>query len=592
MTILFILFALSLHAQERLDPVHIHPERPLWGEPSAVVPVIEGAAGTLEESLRYTPGLTVTRAGGPGQPSTVLIRGAASEHTLVLLDGVAVNDIGTPAGGFDFSSLDSEMIERIEIYKGPQALRFGSGAMGGVINIVSKKGRGPFGANIHARAGSFQTNQLDAAAAGQTERWNYALSAARFESAGVSASSGGSEVDGHARESYAARLGRRWGKTEVTLISRYLHARSDLDFAPSSYTPYVVLDDPNYRSDSRFLTHAVQTSTDWRPGLQSRFSLARHDLGLLFLDQADAANSSAFREKRSAATTQFENVNTWNLGDSEFTFGPSHRRERTTREMSITGFFLNLNHRRGPIFVNLGERYDRHSSFGDFFSHQIAPGLRFREWGTEVKARFATAFKSPSLFQLYAPTFGNPDLRPERLRGFDFGFNQALGERHTLAVTAFTYESRDLVQFATRYENITRSFARGVEWEYSGEITSALHVEAGYAYTEARRRDTEAALLRRPFHAWNAGGQWRWASAWTLRVRYQGRGSRADIDPISAAAVNGRGYDTLNAAVDYRWRPGTMLTFSAENALDRNYQEIVGYGAPGRGLYLDLRTEL
>ncbi len=594
-TLVFIPFVLflagAIEAQELLPAIVVQPEKEIWGQPSAIV--TPTAPGTVEDTLRFLPGVEVVRAGGPGQPAAVYLRGAAGEHTLVLLDGVEINDAGTPGGAFDFSSVDAGMIERIEIFKGPQSLRFGSGAIGGVINLVSKRGAGPVAVNLQGRAGSFQTNQIGGSLAKGTERWDYALGVSRFESQGISAAQPGRERDGYRRFNATATAGFRSGKNQFSFASRLLRADTDLDFAPKATPPFLAADDPNYHSKAQFFTNALHAKRAWTPHLDSSFTLARHDLALDFFDPADAANTSVFRERRSASTIKIENVNQW-TADSRLkvSFGPSHRRERAVREMAMTGFFVAADYARDIYTLDLGERIDVHSRFGNFLTHQVAPGLHFASSGTKLKARYATAFKSPSLFQLYAPAFGNTDLRPERSRGAELSLNQSLPGSQMLSLTAFQYHSRDLVQFGTRYENLRATRARGFETEYAGELNARWTVEAAYTYTESKRLDDGRKLLRRPLHTWSAGSRFSFDRRWSTRLRYQGKGRRADIDPITAAPAENAGYDTLNATLEFAPTERTSLSLSVENAFDRHYQEVLGYGAPGSGVYLDLRTGL
>jgi outer membrane cobalamin receptor len=128
----------------RMTRIVVTPDEEFFGpKPDTVIEIPEGSPGrapTLDEALKGAPGVAMARTGGPGQPAALFFRGSPAEHTLVLVDGVEVNDAGAPAGAFDFSTLDMNMVERIEIYKGPQAMRFGSGAMGGVINVRGARG--------------------------------------------------------------------------------------------------------------------------------------------------------------------------------------------------------------------------------------------------------------------------------------------------------------------------------------------------------------------------------------------------------------------------------------------------------------------
>ncbi len=600
----FLLFAAILaHAQDipvyRMTRIVVTPdEGEIGAKPDAVIEIPENAPGraaTLDEALKSAPGLVVAKSGGPGQPSALFLRGSASEHTLVLLDGVEINDPSAPAGAFDFSTLDMNLVERVEIFKGPQALRFGSGAMGGVINVVTRKGYASAedsvgGGRLAVRAGSFETNALSAALLGGTERAHYAISLNRFESAGISASREGDELDGHRYWAGAMRLGYRVSdSSELELVSRASTSYAELDFSPSSAGPYfTVADDPNYRVTGTRATNALSLAQSWSERARSKFTLGHDYTDRRYRDDPDALNADALRETRWGGTFKADAPTSWRVSErTEWNFGPSYRREQNQRRAEIAGAFADWNFNPGNFLMGAGARVDHHSRFGVQHSGQVSPGVSWR--GGALKARWATAYKSPSLYQLYDPSFGNEELNPERVFGEELTVQQALGTAY-VAITAFRYRYRDLIQFSSRYENLSAARAQGAEIELTGGGDTQF--ELAYTYTDARSLSTGAQLLRRPFHSWRAGLTRAFGDRLSTRAMYYGVGRRADIDALTSANLETGAYDVLDLSLNYSVRTDLHFTFSAENVLDRKYQQVAGYGTPGAAFFVGAKAEL
>lgn len=587
-----IFFALiSAHAQDL--PTYIVPtilvtpaSANLDPDPDLIVEVPDNAtpkAATLDDVLRGVPGVTVARSGGVGQPSTLFLRGASSEHTLVLLDGVEVNDPSQPSGGFNFSSVDLNLVERVEVLKGPQTLRFGSGAIGGVINIVTKRGEGSQKFIAAVRAGSHETNRESLAAVGE----GYAVSVTRFESAGISASKGGSEKDGHEHLAAAARISS--GNWEF--INRTLHSRSDLDYATSTTGPYfLAADDPNYFVGDFQTMNAIKRRSigdHW----SSEASLAHFYLQRRYENKPDSANPAYFLENRFANTVKAEQIFATKFRDANLSFGPSLRHEETKYGHTLSGIFAEIS-RKTAVLASAGVRFDHHSAFGGHFTYSLGTGYKWKEERAKVEVRMASAFKSPSLFQLNDATFGNKDLQPEKVRGEEVSAEKFVGESHAFRATAFRYFYSDLIQFSTRYNNLSTARSQGVELEYSKDMEDGFELQLAYTYTDARNEQDGARLLRRPFQSWRAGVAAKLSDQLSARAEYRGVGSRPDIDALSFASVTAEQYDLVDISVSYAFRPSLTATVSVENAFSRDYAEVAGYSAPRFGAFVGLRSEL
>lgn len=567
----------------------------LTPEPDSIIEVPATSAPKavkLDDLVRGASGAVVNRAGGPGQPSTLFIRGAASEHTLVLIDGVEINDPSQPTGGFDFSTIDLNMVERVEIFKGPQALRFGSGAVGGVINIVTKKGGGPLRVVGSVRGGSHQTHQESLSLFGGGSEFKYAASVTRFESEGISAARGHPELDGHRYLASSLRLSVDKNGEEWEFLNRTISSRSDLDYATSKTGPnFLEPDDANYFvGDFQTITALKRSmrSEKWSSDLKlSHFHLHRR-----YENKVDARNSAYFLDNRYANAFKAERVFAYSWApDHTLTFGPALRHERSgNHNDTVWGAFAEAGIKK-DWRLTAGLRYDWHTRFGDQFTYAISPGYRFARSRTTVSARWASAFKAPSLFQLHDSTFGNFRLRPEQVRGEELSVEQFLGVSHALRVTGFRYFYTDLIQFASRYENLASARISGVEVEYSKDLSFGIDWQLAYTYTDARNQQTGRRLVRRPFSSWRASIGTRFGESWSARAEWRGVGSRPDINALTAASTQTRAYDVLDLSVTWALSRRTQLTASIENAFGQSYEEISGYGAPGFGAYAGLRHE-
>lgn len=589
-----LLLQFSAHAQE--IPIYKTPSVIVTGgqfreaEPDTVVELPANAnskAATLDDVVRGVPGVVVARSGGVGQPSSLFLRGAASEQTLVLLDGVVINDPSHPTGGFDFSTVDLNLVEKIEVFKGPQSLRYGPGAMAGVINIVTKKG----GANKNifaGRAGSLETNQVTASRLGQ----NYSVSVTRFETGGISAAANEPERDGHRYVAAAFRASHPLSEsTELELISRALSSESDLDYSTGPAPSYnTIADDPNYNVKTLGLVNAIKSKTHWNEAWKSDFTLSHYYLNRTYDDPADAVNPATFHDDRYANSTKFDNVNSWVINpQTTLSFGPSARADHAKNSAWMAGVFTDLNLSLRPFFLQAGIREDQHKDFGTHTTYALTAGAHLAS-STTLSARVATSFKPPSLFQLYDSSYGNKDLKPENVRGEEVSLEQGVGESIALKATGFQYHYDDLIQFSSRYQNIGKAKVKGFELEYSQKL-GMLEAQAAYTYTDARKGSGER-LIRRPFNSWRTGLGAKVTDYFSIRAEYRGVGSRPDQDAITSAANTTSAYEVADVSAALSLNKNFQTTVSVENAFDRRYQEVSGYGAPGMGLYLGLRAEL
>ncbi len=408
------------------------------------------------DALESALGLSTVRAGGPGAASSVSVRGANSEHTLFLLDGVELNDPINPSRSYDVSHLPLSQVERVEILRGPQGLLYGSDALGGVVNIITRAGRGRPRLTLASSADTLRSLDADVSLAGTGRKTEYSFALFHERTAGLSAASaaypGNVEKDGYrnlslsARYAYAPRPG-----ASLTLTVRAVDARTELDnFGgpggddPNSVQDYgSVLVRGQYRSLARGGRWEQAVSVSWLGARRSNdnptdeghpdeWDEGLYKSGLFKLDW----QNNFFLKPTNTLTAGLELEQEKGRSDylSESVYGPYESRFPTARA-GVAGIYI-LDHWEtgGRFFVTAGVRADLHSRAGGAVTFRVAPAYLIAATGTRLKATLGTGFKSPSLYQLFAPAtsfgpVGNPLLRPERALGWDAGIEQSLGRR-------------------------------------------------------------------------------------------------------------------------------------------------------------------
>ena len=576
------------------------------------------------DALEAVLGLTPLRNGGPGATGSLFIRGAASEHTLVLLDGVELNDPINPSRSFDLAHISLSQVDRIEVLRGPQGLLYGSDALGGVVNIITRTGRGRPRFSLASSADTLGTLSADVALSGSGARTDYSLALFHERTAGISAASsayaGNDEKDGYRNVSLDARFGfSPRPATRLALTVRGTAARTELDNfgGPGG-------DDPNSRQEYGSIhvrAHGRDLSLGgrWERILSLSWTGARREYDNPFdalhpQDREEGLYESDFlkldwqnnfilhpshtltaglelEEEKGRSRYVYESA--WGTGESPF---PSVR-------SGSAGLYL-LDHWevRDRFFISAGARAEHHSRSGSALTFRVAPSFVVPATGTRLKASLGTGFKSPSLYQLCAPAtswgpVGNPDLRPERVTGFDAGIEQRFAAgRCVLGLTLFTNGYRDLVDFdfAAGYMNVGRARTKGLEASAEARPADGIRLSASYTRLSARDEDSGTELLRRPRDTFAAGLEAQLFRRVDMAVAGRWVGRRADLDfsvvPYETTALGG--YFLLDASLAAPLGSGLEFFVRAANIFDERYEAVWGYGVPGRTFRTGFRLSL
>ena len=572
---------------------------------------------TVLEILQDVMGVTLIQNGPVGSAASVHIRGGNAEHTLVMMDGVELNDPITPSRSVDLAHYSLDNVERIEVLRGPQSTLYGSDAISGVINIITRKGDGRPAISFSSHAGSYGTFSGTTTFNGSSEKINYSLGASFFQSTGFSAANksyeGNSEKDGYQNLTFSGRLGFHLSDNfEFDFVARRIETEIDIDNFGGAYG-----DDPNNIQTYNSLFLKGQTRwLLWNNRWEQKLNLSVVDYDRAYenptdefhpFDSEQAYYSSRFYKIDWQNNLYLHETNTMTFGidfqeehgESEYTsegqWGPyhslfPHQKTRTT------GLYVQDQLRLGgQFYATLGTRLDIHSQFGSSLTFRLAPAYLIQSTGTKIKGTIGTGFKSPSLYQLYAQgtlwgPIGNDTLTSEKSTGWDIGMEQTfLSEKITLSAQYFSHTYNNLIDFdfLEGYINIAKAESKGFEFGFMGQITENLSFYACYTTSNHRDKYTGESLLRRPNSHFQSRININFLTKGNIEFSLQSIGKRDDIEFVgfSSNRVTMLSYSLFNSTISYDVLPSTQIFLRLENIFNVDYETVKGYGAPDFSFY-------
>ncbi len=563
---------------------------------------------TVADLLRDIPGVEVVRQGGVGQTTSVFIRGARSEDTLILIDGVEANDAMSPAGGFDFSGLPPDHIARIEVYRGPQSVRFGAGALGGVINIVTKEGAGNPLTTYSLEGGSHQSSRVSLENSGGTGRIGYSIGVNRFATKGFSAASakdGNSEADGAEVQSTAAKVS--WLSNQASGVEgtiRYMNAKVDIDRYGGTGG-----DDPNNSAHTKQLVTGVSGSHRFFDDrLKSTLGLYYSEVDRTGRNIPDAADTTDSSDHFLSENKKIQTDHELTLGEYHtFRAGIQWRTESGLSDSSFNGTNTSIGRQGQSVlgesltylfesktwFFDVGARSDLSSKVGSISSYRTSFGRQFPNRGTKAFVSYGTGFKLPSLYQLHS-LYGDKDLHQEESSAIEGTLEQSFSESVFGSVTFFENNFHDLIDYnmsTNKYFNISKAKSKGFEARSTIQVTQSLKLDASYAYIDTEDKSTGLSLLRRPRNAWTLSTRYE-TSRYEIHMQYRFKGPRADVDPTTFQRIRNGHYDILNIGGSYRVSKLIRVTGRAENIFNKEYEEVAGYGTPRISFYVGISGEI
>ena len=576
----------------------------------------------VTELLLRTPGVSIARNGGYGTNTTLRIRGAETDQTVVVIDGVKLNDPSSAGGGYNFANLLIGDAARIEVLRGPQSILWGSQAIGGVVNIVTPLPARAIEANLDIEGGSRNTISARGAIGGKAGPLAFRLGGQLFRTDGISAIApafGGVERDGSRNDNVSGRAVLTIAPgISADVRGYYSTARTEIDATTA--------DSAEYTLNREFVGYAGLNIDLFDGRLRNRIGYGYTDT------KRDNFNPVLPRSQTFDSAGRNERIEyQGNLAATRWlsaTFGVENERSRFTSvsppaslavpvpapaigSAELTGLYLQLNAKpTGALALSAGVRRDAHSRYGakTLFEGGAVWTL---PTGTTLRARYGEGFKAPTLFQLFSD-FGNQALNPEQANGWEAGAQQRLfGGAVSFGATYFERRTSDLIIFSSctttptiplcfqpgttirrsgYYQNVSRSFAQGAEVMAQARMGPRVRADANYSYILSVDRSGGANngrwLPRRPQQTANA--------SLTYAI---------PDGPSAGVAVRWSGASYDNAANTIRLAPYALVDLRAEvpiakslafygrieNILDKTYQTAFRYNALGRSVYVGIR---
>ncbi len=588
----------------------------------------------LEDALRQVPGAAVVSSGSYGGVSSLFLRGGESDFVKVLIDGVPVNQAG---GGFNFGTLSTDDVERIEVVRGPVSVLYGSDAVAGVVQIITRRGAGRLHTQARTQAGTYGTWRGEIGASGGSEQVAYSANLSRYRTDGIYAFNSGYR----STVASGALTVHPDARTDLTLTAR----TGDNTFHfPTDYTGAAV--DSNQRSLQDATTLGLEVARRFTDRVELRVFLASHSqndgaanpsdnpgdtLGFYSSSETRTLRRSVDARGIIQATpgikvtaggqAEFEELRELSTSGSEYAgsiLGSSFAASR--RNVGVYGqTIINL----GPSsLVNLGVRLDDNQEFGTHFTYRA--GIVYRiAGGLRARASVGSAFKEPSIRENFAQGAferGDPALKPEQSRSWEVGLEQAVaGGTVTFAANYFDQRFRNLIQYdgnvtpgMPNYRNVTRASSRGVEVSVDLRPMRATTITGSYTYLRTRVDDAGLptgagdvfvngkTLIRRPAHSARLDARTRLADRFALGLGVNYVGKRDDVDfrpfPSLRAALPSYVTVDVDASLDLlreaRGRIGVAGTLRVENLFDRKYETVVAFPGRGRAILAGLTVGL
>lgn len=559
---------------------------------------------SVEEVIKGVPGLDIVSNGGPGSTTSIFLRGADPKYTLVLIDGVPINDPSDGTMAANISNITTDNIERIEVVRGPASMLYGSGASAGVINIITKKGGAKPSAYAGAEGGAYSTWKVYGGANGRRGPLDYSVSASRMKSDGFSSADERNrcinpddksfEKDGYENTTLSGNFGLKLNE-HVSLESslRYVDATYEYD-SPGA-------DVIGNSQDSSLFSGRGVLKMNYQPLLSTLYyNVSSQDRKYYTIDGLSSKYHGYLYEIGWQGDYALAENNTVTVGLNSRT--ESMRNESfgayassLDQSMGTTGVFLEDQWRIGGLRLVQGIRYEDNQKFGSKTTWRVAPSYTLGE--TTFKFSYATGFRAPSLYELYSP-YGNESLKAETSEGWDAGIERKLGGNVTLGGTWFRtdYDNRIAFDLSTwkygQVEGKTKTY--GLESFAEWRPSSALQLSLNYTYTSTKEPDG-GSLLRRPRHKGGLTATWKATDKATLSTNMQWVGSRLDSGAKDDDCVlTGKldSYFLVNVAASYKLTDQVELYGRIDNLFDKYYEEAWGYATPGRSAYAGVKVTM
>ncbi|WP_192459362.1 TonB-dependent vitamin B12 receptor BtuB [Musicola keenii] len=542
---------------------------------------------SLTDVMRRLPGVDIAQNGGLGQSNSLFIRGTASSHVLVLIDGIRLNQAGV-SGSSDISQIPISLVQKVEYIRGPRSAVYGSDAIGGVINIITTREKN--GTTLSAGMGSNGYQTYDAS----TQQNLGSRTVGTF--AGNYTYTKGFDVVANLPDAYGTSAQPdRDGFMSKAVYGNVEHRFSD---AVSGFVRGYGFDNRTAYDGSPWDLRQLYSQT-WNTGLRYQRGIWASQLITSYSHSKDYNYDQLGGRSSSWATLddiQQYNVqwgNSVQVGKGNISTGVDWQKQTTTPntnfvergyELRNTGVYATTQQLLGPVTLEGSLRSDDNSQFGQHSTWQTGTAWEFTQ-GYRLLASYGTAYKSPNLGQLYG-SIGNANLKPEESKQLEGGIEGLTGAVNW-HVSAYRNDVDNLIQYdsvSSQYFNIGKALIKGIETTASFDTGPVAH-KLSYDYIDARNAETNERLTRRARQQFKYDLDWRWEPLdWTVTYHYLG--DRTDQDFNTFETMKLGGVSVWDLAVSYPVTSHLTVRGRIANLFDKNYETVYGYRTAGREYYL------
>lgn len=566
--------------------------------------------------LAQTPGITVSGNGGPGTTRALRIRGAEAGQTLVLIDGVQMNDPSSTDNSYDFGNLLVGDTSRIEILRGSASTLYGSQAIGGVINIVTATpDKDGVSGDLKGETGSLSTGMVQGGVSGKFDKLTFRFAGGYYGTDSVSAFDshyGGKETDPYHNESFSGRIGYQF-TPDISLDLRAFYSDGKYDYDGFPPPAYAFADEGDYGTNRQFVGYAGLNIALFDGRLQNKFDYqdTSTDRGNFLNSNGTITNTGQY----TGDNRRFEYQGNLAIADGyTAVFGFQNENSSIRSDAPsfahswMNSYYLQLT---GEVLPHLtltgGGREDDIKVFGNHFTGELSAAYDLVQTGTILRASWGQGFKAPTLYQLYSD-YGTAGLHPEESNSWDAGVEQhLLGDRLILSATYFSRHSRNLINFTTPvcpgqpqcvsqpygyYYNTGKTMTNGIELQGSYQILDGLLLTSNYTHELARDETVGAStfgkfLPRRPNDTWNNALDYTFDFGLSAGVSALYRSASYD-DAGNARRLGG--YTLVNIRASYPLTDNLDVYGRVDNLGDAFYETTYQYGTWGRTAFVGLRA--